>query len=119
MLLDMVGGRNSAFYYESYSRQFAFPQAKMIWDVGNQSGFSDFFRYEDNGAGAEDDHYYINTIAKIPTLEHHRHTTQRQFHAASPYHERQHQRHRPQDHAGRGPDAPQRDLRSAIQLLNS
>lgn len=69
VLLDMVGGQNSAFYYESYSRQFAFPQAKMIWDVANRSGFSDFFRYEDNGAGAEDDHYYINTIAKIPTLD--------------------------------------------------
>lgn len=69
VLLDMVGARNSAFYYESYSKQYAFPQAKMIWDVGNASGFSDFFRYEDNGAGAEDDHYYINTLAKIPTLD--------------------------------------------------
>lgn len=69
VLLDMVGARNSAFYYESYSKQYAFPQAKMIWDMGNASGFSDFFRYEDNGAGAEDDHYYINTLAKIPTLD--------------------------------------------------
>lgn len=69
VLLDMVGGRNAAFYYESFSKQYAFPQAKMIWDVANQGGFSDFFRYEDNGAGAEDDHYYINTLAKIPTLD--------------------------------------------------
>lgn len=69
VLLDMVGGRNAAFYYESFSKQYAFPQAKMIWDVANQCGFSDFFRYEDNGAGAEDDHYYINTLAKIPTLD--------------------------------------------------
>lgn len=69
VLLDMVGGRNSAFYYESFSRQYAPAQMKMIWDVGNRSGFSDYFRYENNGAGAEDDHYYINTIANIPTLD--------------------------------------------------
>lgn len=69
ILLDMVGGRNAAFYMESYSRQYAYSQMKMFWDVANQSGFSDYFRYEQNGAGAEDDHYYINTIANIPTFD--------------------------------------------------
>lgn len=69
VLLDMVGAKNAGFYYESYSRQYAMAPNKMIWDMGNKSGYSDYFRYEDNGAGAIDDHYYVNTIIKIPTLD--------------------------------------------------
>lgn len=69
ILLDMVGGKNAAFYMESFSKQYAQAQTKLFWDVANKAGYSDYFRYEDNGTGAEDDHYYVNTLANIPTLD--------------------------------------------------
>lgn len=69
ILLDMVGGRGSQFFMENASRQFAYGQMKMFWDVANKIGYSDYFRYENNGAGITDDHIYINTIANIPTFD--------------------------------------------------
>ncbi|MET6999089.1 M28 family peptidase [Chitinophaga defluvii] len=69
ILLDMVGGRGSQFYMESISKQYAYGPMKMFWDAGNKLGFSDYFRYENNGAGITDDHVYINTIANIPTFD--------------------------------------------------
>ncbi|MFY0253135.1 M28 family peptidase [Chitinophaga sp. 30R24] len=69
ILLDMVGGRGSQFYMEGFSKQYAATQMKMFWDVANQLGYSDFFRYENNGAYITDDHIPVNTIANIPTFD--------------------------------------------------
>lgn len=69
VLLDMVGGRGSQFYMEGISQQYAYGPMKMFWDVGNRLGFSDYFRYENNGAGITDDHVFVNKIAMIPTFD--------------------------------------------------
>lgn len=69
ILLDMVGGRGSRFYMEGISKQYAYGPMKMFWDAGNKLGYSDYFRYENNGANITDDHVYINTIANIPTFD--------------------------------------------------
>lgn len=72
ILLDMVGGRNSSFYMEGNSKQYAYAQMKMFWDVANTIGYSDLFRYEESPEGPAfitDDHYYVNTLAKIPSFD--------------------------------------------------
>lgn len=72
ILLDMVGGRNSSFYMEGNSKQYAYTQMKMFWDVANSIGYSDLFRYEESPGGPAfitDDHFYVNTLAKIPSFD--------------------------------------------------
>lgn len=69
ILLDMVGGRNTQFFMEATSQQYALGPMKALWDVANRLGYSDFFRYEGNGAAITDDHVYVNTIANIPTFD--------------------------------------------------
>ncbi|HEY0612768.1 MAG TPA: M28 family peptidase [Chitinophaga sp.] len=69
ILLDMVGGRNTQFFMEATSQQYALGPMKALWDVANKLGYSDYFRYEGNGAAITDDHVYVNTIANIPTFD--------------------------------------------------
>jgi hypothetical protein len=72
ILLDMVGGRNATFFMEGTSRQYAYTPMKMFWDVANNSGYSGFFPYSEPPGGTpfiEDDHTYVNQIAKIPTFD--------------------------------------------------
>jgi Zn-dependent M28 family amino/carboxypeptidase len=69
ILLDMVGGRGTQFFMEAASQQYALGPMKALWDVANKIGYSDYFRYEGNGAAITDDHIYVNTIANIPTFD--------------------------------------------------
>ena len=72
ILLDMVGGRNATFFMEGTSRQYAFAPMKMFWDMANNSGYSSYFSYAEPPGGTpyiEDDHTYVNQIAKIPTFD--------------------------------------------------
>lgn len=69
ILLDMVGGRGTQFFMEATSQQYALGPMKALWDVANKLGYSDYFRYESNGAAITDDHVYVNTIANIPTFD--------------------------------------------------
>lgn len=72
ILLDMVGGRNATFFMEGTSRQYAYAPMKMFWDVANNSGYSSYFSYSEPPGGTpyiEDDHTYVNQIAKIPTFD--------------------------------------------------
>ncbi len=72
ILLDMVGGRNATFFMEGTSRQYAYAPMKLFWDVANNAGFSSFFPYSEPPGGTsyiEDDHTYVNQIAKIPTFD--------------------------------------------------
>ncbi|RPE13721.1 M28 family peptidase [Chitinophaga lutea] len=72
ILLDMVGGRNATFFMEGTSRQYAYAPMKMFWDVANNSGHSSYFSYAEPPGGTpyiEDDHTYVNQIAKIPTFD--------------------------------------------------
>ena len=69
ILLDMVGGKGSTFYMETTSKDKAYPQMKMFWDVANSLGASDYFRYDDKGSQIDDDHVYVNSMAHIPTFD--------------------------------------------------
>jgi glutaminyl-peptide cyclotransferase len=68
VLLDMVGAPKATFGMEEYSRQFAPTVVKKIWDAAASLGYGEFFIYKETGA-ITDDHYYINNLAKIPTID--------------------------------------------------
>jgi Zn-dependent M28 family amino/carboxypeptidase len=68
ILLDMVGGKNAEFWQESISSYYASNIIKKVWDIAHNIGYSNFFIYK-NSPQIMDDHYYVNTIAGIPTID--------------------------------------------------
>lgn len=68
ILLDMVGGKDAEFWQESISSYYAANIIKKVWDVAHNIGYSNFFIYK-NSPQIMDDHYYVNTIAGIPTID--------------------------------------------------
>ncbi len=68
ILLDMVGGKGSVFYEEMYSKGFAQQIINEVWNTAHRLGYGHYFSYS-QGMGVTDDHYYINEIAKIPTID--------------------------------------------------
>lgn len=67
ILLDMVGGKNARFPYEGYSHQMAKNVMKKVWSQASDIGYSKYFIPRREGS-ITDDHYYVNTIAKIPMI---------------------------------------------------
>ena len=41
---------------------------KKVWDVAKGLGYDDYFVYE-KGGYITDDHYFINQLAQIPTID--------------------------------------------------
>ena len=68
ILLDMVGSKNATFYKEGYSVYFASSVLEKVWKIGNKLGFGKHFIYK-NGADILDDHVYVNSLARIPTID--------------------------------------------------
>lgn len=68
ILLDMVGSRNARFPKEQYSKYFAPQQVERVWALAHKLGYSNYFHNADGG-GVTDDHYFVNTIAKIPMID--------------------------------------------------
>ncbi len=68
ILLDMVGAGDAVFYQENFSLQFARDVVAKVWEVATRKGYGSYFVYR-NGGAVTDDHYYINTVAKIPTID--------------------------------------------------
>lgn len=68
ILLDMVGGKNATFGYESYSEQFALPVLKKVWDTAKELGYGNYFVSTRIGY-ITDDHVYVNTLARIPSID--------------------------------------------------
>lgn len=68
ILLDMVGGENARFTQDEISRSFAPAIVEKVWNIGNKIGYSSYFVY-DKSSSIIDDHYYINTLANIPTID--------------------------------------------------
>jgi hypothetical protein len=67
ILLDMVGGENPRFAREVYSVQFARTIVDKVWKTAQTLGFGYAF-VNDRGGHVLDDHYYVNTIARIPMI---------------------------------------------------
>lgn len=68
ILLDMVGAKGATFTYEGVSMQYAPEFMKQVWRNADALGYSNFF-LKQNTNQIIDDHYYINTMTKIPTID--------------------------------------------------
>jgi len=68
ILLDMVGAPNARFPMEAFSMYYAPDVVKKVWDIAKSLGYNDYFVFE-NGGYITDDHYFINQLAQIPTID--------------------------------------------------
>ena len=68
ILLDMVGARGARFPKEYFSMQYAPQIVNKVWKLAQGMGYSNYFVNQQGGA-ITDDHYYVNTIARIPMID--------------------------------------------------
>lgn len=68
VLLDMVGGFGATFLKEGYSMAYAPNLVQRVWNHASDLGYSGYFPYKD-GPAITDDHTYVNSIARIPTID--------------------------------------------------
>lgn len=68
ILLDMAGARNAVFTREGTSAFNAGWVQDKVWGNAAKLGFSNMFSNQNTGP-ITDDHYYINGLAKIPTVD--------------------------------------------------
>lgn len=68
ILLDMVGAKDATFAREGYSREYASHVVNKIWSTAKRAGY-DYYFVDADVEGITDDHYWINTIAGIPTAD--------------------------------------------------
>ena len=66
--LDMVGGRDSRFLMEGFSKHYGQTLVNMIWHLAEQLGFGHYFPLRSSGY-VTDDHVPINRIAGIPAID--------------------------------------------------
>ncbi len=67
ILLDMVGASGATFKREAYSMLYAPNVVRKVWDTAHGLGYDHMFPKADGGF-IIDDHYYINMIRNIPTI---------------------------------------------------
>lgn len=68
ILLDMVGGKGARFCREMYSVRYGKPIVDKVWEAAGKLGYGSVFSPVEGGY-VTDDHYFINTIAKIPAID--------------------------------------------------
>ena len=68
ILLDMVGAKNATFRHEEVSFYYGSKILQKVWRKANQLGFGDYFIFE-RAPQIIDDHYYVNMITGIPTID--------------------------------------------------
>lgn len=68
ILLDMVGGKNPAFYQEGYSVESAKEVVDKVWQKASSLGYGAYFIPEVGGY-VTDDHLFVNRIARIPSID--------------------------------------------------
>ena len=68
VLVDMVGGNKATFYQEGISVFYASDLVDKVWKTAHRLGFADYFIYE-KSPEIIDDHYYVNKLTDIPTID--------------------------------------------------
>ncbi|MGB0864435.1 MAG: M28 family peptidase [Saprospiraceae bacterium] len=68
ILLDMVGSKSPRFTKEGTSMRYAPTIMNKVWDIASAMGYGGFFDATET-SGLTDDHYFVNTIAGIPTID--------------------------------------------------
>lgn len=67
ILLDMVGASNATFKREGYSMLYAPNIVRKVWETAQRLGYGHMFLNRDGGF-ITDDHYYVNKIRNIPSI---------------------------------------------------
>jgi hypothetical protein len=68
ILLDMVGAKGARFLREEVSMTYAPQVMNKVWKLAQGLGYGAYFVNETSGA-VTDDHYFVNTIARIPMID--------------------------------------------------
>ena len=68
ILLDMVGAKGANFLHEGYSMKYAPDVVRKVWATAQRLGYASFF-IDKESSTVTDDHYYVNTISGIPTID--------------------------------------------------
>lgn len=68
ILLDMVGAAGARFAWEEVSVAYAEPILRKVWDTAIRLNYGNYFYYVKRG-GITDDHYYVNKLTGIPTID--------------------------------------------------
>lgn len=69
ILLDMVGAKDAMFTKESISMENATAYVNLVWNNAEALGHQKYFNKRPTRHVGIDDHYYVNTIAKIPSID--------------------------------------------------
>jgi len=69
ILLDMVGASNAKFSRESISMYYAPHIVDKVWSTAAALGHGNHFDFQQTTHVGEDDHLYINKIARIPSID--------------------------------------------------
>ncbi len=69
ILLDMVGAGDAIFLKEQISLAYAKPIVDKVWKKAQDLGFGSYFSNEVTPSPITDDHYYVNDLRKIPTID--------------------------------------------------
>lgn len=68
ILLDMCSAYNAQLKLEGHSMQFAPAVAQTVWSIAATLGYSNLFINE-RAQAIIDDHYYVNKLAGIPSID--------------------------------------------------
>ena len=68
ILLDMVGGKGASFCREAYSIMYGKHVVDKVWGAAGKLGYGSIFLPVDGGY-VTDDHYFINRMARIPSID--------------------------------------------------
>lgn len=68
ILLDMVGAKDAVFTKEGTSVYYAPQIVNKVWDIARYKGYEKYFSYQQTNP-ITDDHFYVNEIAKIPSID--------------------------------------------------
>lgn len=69
ILLDMVGAQNALFTKEGISMYFAPDVVEKVWNNASKLGHGNHFVFQETNHVGEDDHLYVNQLAKIPSID--------------------------------------------------
>ncbi len=69
ILLDMVGAKDAMFAKEYHSMTHASAYVHHVWNIAKDLNHDNYFNSRPTRHVGIDDHVYINTIAKIPSID--------------------------------------------------
>ncbi len=69
ILLDMVGAKDAVFSKEGHSMHYGANVVEKVWQTAARLGYTKFFINNKDYRQLTDDHYYVNTLAQIPSID--------------------------------------------------